>query len=203
MAKSKAKTHKGIAQKHLHSRISFLYQAATYLTPVDGQPQARVPCINEESKKSCDPPGRELQCAATTPKAVSEDVLHISTIEKHNMMPEIGPENDGASKDFALSRQLLAHLRAVSLRSQIKLTPAVKHTMCKRCNVLLIPGSTSTSYIENKSSGGRKPWADVLVTTCTACGTSKRFPVGAKRQVRRESRIDQAQGMGQQGHRAV
>ena len=202
MAQSKARTQKGIAQKHLHSRISFLYQAATYLAQVDGQSQARVPCINDESKKSCDP-GRELQCAVTTPKAVSEDGLHISTIEQHNMIPEIGSENDWASKDFALSRQLLAHLRAVSLRSQIRLTPAVKHAVCKRCNVVLIPGSTSTSYIENKSSGGRKPWADVLVTTCTACGTSKRFPVGAKRQVRRESRIDKAQGMGQQGHRAV
>ena len=202
MAQSKMKIQKAIAQKHLHSRISFLYQAATYLAQVDGKSQARVPGINDESKKSCDP-GRELQCAATTPKAVSEDGLHISTIEQHNMMPEIGPDNDWASKDFALSRQLLAHLRAVSLRGQIKLTPAVKHTICKRCNVLLIPGSTSTSNIENKSSEGRKPWADVLVTTCTACGTSKRFPVGAKRQVRRASRVDKAQGMGQQGHRAV
>ena len=202
MAQSKAKTQKGNAQKHLHSRVSFLYQAATYLAQVDGQSQARVPCISDESKQSCDP-GRELECAATTPKAVCEDGLHTSTIKQPDMVPEIGPENDWASKDFALSRQLLAHLRAVSLRSQIKLTPAMKHTMCKRCSVLLIPGSTSTSHIENKSSGGRKPWADVLVTTCTACGTSKRFPVGAKRQVRRESSIDKAQGVGQQGPRAV
>lgn len=202
MAQSKAKTHKAIAQKHLHSRISFLYRAATYLAKVDGQSQARVPCIDDESKKSCHP-GRKLQCAATTPQAVPANVLHVSAIEPHSMMPESGPHNGWASNDFALSRQLLANLRAVSLRSQIKLPPAVKHTMCKRCNVLLIPGSTFTSYIENKSSGGRKPWADVLVTTCTACGTSKRFPVGAKRQVRKESRIDKAQGMGQQGHRVA
>ena len=202
MAQSRAKAQKAISQKHLHLRISFLYQAATYLAKVDGQSQARVPYVNDESKKSCHH-GRELQCAVTTPLAVSEDGLHISKIDQHNVMPEIGPDNDWASKDSALSRQLLAHLRTVSLRSQIRLTPAVKHTMCKRCDVLLIPGSTSTSYIENKSSGGRKPWADVLVTTCTACGTSKRFPVRAKRQVRRESRLDKAQGMGQQGHRAV
>ena len=202
MAQSKAKTQKVVAQKHLHSRISFLYQAATYLAKVDGQSQARVSCINDESKKSCHP-GRELQCAATTPQAASKDGLHVSTIEQHNMIPEIGPVNDWASKDFALSRQLLGHVRAVSLRSQIKLTPAVKHTICKRCNVLLTSGSTSTSYIENQSSGGRKPWADVLVTTCTACGASKRYPVGAKRQVRRESRIDKEQGVGKQGHRAV
>ena len=195
MAQSKARTHKEVAQKHLHSRISFLYRAATCLAKVDGQSQARVPCIDDGAKKSCHP-GRELQCAATTPQAVSENGLNASTIQQHNMMPETGPHNSRASEDFALSRQLLAHLRAVSLRSQIKLPPAVKHTMCKRCNVVLIPGSTFTSYIENKSSGGKKPWADVLVTTCTACGTSKRFPVGAKRQVRKESRIDKAQGMG-------
>ena len=202
MTQSKAKAHKENTQKHLRTRISFLYQAATHLGKVDGQSQARVPCIKDESKKSCNP-GREVQCTATTPRAVSDDGVPFSTIEQTNMMPEIGPNNNWISKDLGLSRQLLAHLRAVSLRSQIKLTPAMKHTMCKRCNLLLIPGSTSTSYIENKSSGGRKPWADVLITTCTACGTSKRFPVGSKRQVRRESRNGKAQGMGQQGHRAV
>lgn len=202
MTQSKAKPQKGITQKNLHSRISFLYQAATYLTKVDGQSQAKTSCLKDESKMSCDP-GKEVQCAATTPEAVSDDGVPVCTIEQADMMPKIGPHNDWASNDFGLSRQLLAHLRAVSLRSQIKLTPAVKHTICKRCNLLLVPGSTSTSYVENKSSGGRKPWADVLVTTCTACGTSKRFPVGAKRQIRRESGSDKAQGMVQRGHRAV
>ena len=201
-AKAKAKSQKGISQKHLHSRISYLYQAATYLAKVDHQPRASAPSTNEASRKSCDP-GVELQYATTSPNTTSSDTLPISPIENGNRMPENGPDIDKVSEDFSLSRQLLAHLRDVSLRSQIRLAPAVKHTVCKGCNVLLIPATTSTSYMENKSSGGRKPWADVLVTTCIACGTSKRFAVGAKRQVRRESRNDKAQNMKEQDHRAV
>ena len=202
MAQSNAKPQKRIAQKHLHSRISYLYQAATYLAKVADQAQAGVPCIDSEFKNRCSA-GGELQCAVSAPEAVSDEGFSIPPTKQENRMLNVGVDNDRESKNFAVSRQLLVHLRAVSLRSQIRLTPVVKHTMCKRCSILLVPGSTSTSYVENNSSGARKPWADVLVTTCTACGTSKRFPVGAKRQVRRDARIAQVQDMGKQGHRAV
>ena len=202
MAQSKAITQKRIAQKHLHSRISYLYQAATYLAKITPQAQARAPCIDNRFKKRCGA-GGELLCAIGAPEAIPGEVLSIPPIEQESRMPNIGPYDDRESKNVAVSRQLLVHLRAVSLRSQIRLTPAVKHTMCKRCGILLVPGSTSTSYVENKSSGGRKPWADVLVTICIACGTSKRFPVGAKRQVRRHARIAPVQDMGEQSHRAI
>ena len=200
MAQGKAKTQKGIAQKHLHSRISYLYQASTYLAQVADQSRMGTLCTDDEFKKRYDS-GGELRCAATAPEAVSGESLPISQIERDHGMPEIGPHH--MSKDFALSRQLLVHLRAVSLRSQIRLTPVVKHTMCKRCNLLLVPGSTSTSYIENKSSEGRKPWADVLVTTCTACGKPRRVPLGAHRQVKRESRIGKVRNKRKRGHLAV
>ena len=202
MAQSKAKMQKGIVQKHLHSRISYLYQAATYLANVADQSRARTSCISDGSKKFYDR-GGELQCAVVAPEGVSGESLPISPIEQEKRLPKTGLDDDGGSKDFALSRQLLVHLQAVSLRSQVRLTPAVKHTMCKRCCMLLVPGSTSTSYMENKSSGNRKPWADVLVTTCTVCGTSKRFPVGAKRQVRREFRIGNVQDIGKKSHHAI
>lgn len=200
MTQGKAKMQKGVSQKHLHSRISYLYQASTYLAHVAHQSRAETPYIDDEFKKRYDS-GGELCRGATAPTAFFGEGLPISPIERDNRMPEIGSHH--ICKDFALSRQLLVHLRAVSLRSQIRLTPAVKHTICKRCNLTLVPGSTSTSYIENKSSEGRKPWADVLVTTCTACGTTRRFPLEAKRQVRRESRIRKGPNKKKRGHRAV
>lgn len=200
MTQGQAKMQKGISQKHLHSRISYLYQASTYLTHVANQSQAETPCADDEFKKRYGS-GGELHRAATAPKAVSGESLPMSPIEGDHRVPETSSHH--ISKDFALSRQLLVHLRAVSLRTQIRLTPAVKHTICKRCSLPLVPGSTSTSYIENKSSEGRKPWADVLVTTCTACGTSRRIPMEAKRQVRKESRICKRQVKKKQGHRAV
>jgi len=40
-----------------------------------------------------------------------------------------------------------------------------------------VPGTTCTHRVENKSKGGKKKWADVLVVECQ-CGMVKRFPVG-------------------------
>lgn len=201
MAQDKAKTQKGLAQKHLHSRISYLYQAATYLAKDTDQPQVRSNCVNNEAKKQ-NKPGEELQCAVAASQAVSES-LPISPTEPKIWMRKISPDDDSVSEESALSRQLVVHLRAISLKSQIRLSPAMKHTICKRCDILLMPGSTSTSYMENNSRGARKAWADVLVTTCAGCGTAKRFPVGAKRQLRRESRIGKARDVGTSGHEAV
>lgn len=181
-AQDKAKTRKGLAQKHLHSRISYLYQAATHLAKVADQLQVSTPCVNNEVKRQSQP-NEELQYAVGSSEAVSDEGLPMLPTNK------ILHDVQRVSKDSALSRQLVVHLGAVSLKSQIRLSPAIKHTICKRCDTLLIPGSTSTSYMENNSRGGEKPWADVLVATCTTCGTAKRFPVGARRQLRRESRI--------------
>ena len=91
-----------------------------------------------------------------------------------------------------LSRRLVSDLYGVSLKAQIRLSPSIKHTACKRCHNLLVEGSTLKIYMENKSRGGKKPWADVLVHECTQCGKSRRFPVGAKRQRRRNDRQDHA-----------
>lgn len=194
MAQDKTKAQKGLAQKHLHSRISYLYQAATYLATVADQPRARTPCADHEFQKS--ESGGNSQCAVATPEAVSDKSLPISLMERDNRIHEINVNGKRVLEDFALCRELVAPLRAVSLKSQIRLSPAMKHTMCKHCDVLLVPSSTSTIHIENNSRGGAKPWADVLVTTCITCGTAKRSPVGAERQLRRESRISKVKDVG-------
>ncbi|KAI0545072.1 RNAse P Rpr2/Rpp21/SNM1 subunit domain-containing protein [Xylaria curta] len=87
-----------------------------------------------------------------------------------------------------LARHLLTDLRATSLKSQIRLSPAMKHTICKFCDTLLIEGETSTSVVENKSKHGKKPWADVLVVKCNSCHGVKRFPIQTQRQKRRPHR---------------
>ena len=195
MEPSGAKSKKRIAQKHLHSRISYLYQAATYLAQVADQPRARTSYVSDAIKKQSDLRG-ETQYAVATREATANKNLSTSSIEKERRTSKFDCDNDRMTNDYAHSRHLVTHLRAASSRGPIRLSPAMKHTMCKHCDILLITGSTSTSYIENKSRGGSKVWADVLVTTCTACGTSKRIPVGAKRPTKRESRIGKAQDLG-------
>jgi ribonuclease P protein subunit RPR2 len=107
-------------------------------------------------------------------------------------------EKDDAGKKASqnLSRQALVDMRAVCLKSQIRQTPAIKRTVCKFCDTLLVEGQTCVSVVENRSAGGRKPWADVLVIQCRTCGRAKRFPVSAQRQKRvplREKQPKEAQ----------
>ena len=171
-----------IPQSHLHSRISYLYQAATYLAEVykdHPTSQSRIDEMKDAETTETDSSER----AQVNPK-IEEGVelgieIHAVETEKPSISEALGP-----------SRRLLSHLRAVSLKSQIRLTPNMKHSICKKCDSLLIPGRTSTSRLENQSRGGRKPWADILVVTCNSCGLTRRHPIGAKRQCRRTERVD-------------
>lgn len=87
-----------------------------------------------------------------------------------------------------LSRRLACDLRSVSRKTQIRLSPDIKHSICKACNTVLLEGSTCVTKLENNSKGGKKPWADVKVQMCNTCGLAKRFPTGAKKQKRRPHR---------------
>lgn len=87
-----------------------------------------------------------------------------------------------------MSRIVMIDMRAVSLKAQIRQSPALKRTVCKFCDTLLVEGRSCSSMVENLSRGGRKPWADVLVIKCKTCGNVKRFPVDAPRQKRKSHR---------------
>ncbi|KAF3768762.1 Rpr2-domain-containing protein [Cryphonectria parasitica EP155] len=169
-----AKTKKtGVSNRHIYSRISFLYQAATYLT--------------EAGQKE-------------TPHASSSQKTHSS----ENNGPAGGDDAGGlATQDPAtpqkLSRQLLTDLRNVTLKSQVRISPDIKRSICKYCDSLLVDGQTSSSAVENRSKGGRKPWADVLVVKCYTCGGEKRFPVHAEKQKRRPNRAAATKSQQQSG----
>jgi ribonuclease P protein subunit RPR2 len=159
MAKAKAsKGAGGVTNKALHSRVSFLYQAAAYLATREPQRQ---------NSSNAERTGRH-QDVVSVPQTASQDNIRLPS--------------------QALSRRCISNLRTVSLKTQIRLSPSMKHSICKRCDIMLIDGSTCVSEIENESKGGRKPWADVLVRRCKSCGYERRFPCEAKRQARRSHR---------------
>lgn len=141
----KAKTPKGgdgIPQRHLHARISYLHQAATYLATTQGE--KNIPGSSAEVEGA-----RPLKFKLRRPQ---------SNQTKH----------------------LLSQLQGVSKKSQIRLARNLKHSLCKRCDALLISGVTSSEQVTNSSIDERKPWADVFEIGCRTCGTVKRFPIGQK-----------------------
>ncbi|KAK3900182.1 RNAse P Rpr2/Rpp21/SNM1 subunit domain-containing protein [Staphylotrichum tortipilum] len=116
-----------------------------------------------------------------------------------------GGDSSGTALE-GMGRRLATDLRAVSLKTRIRLTPAVKQMICKFCDSVLIDGQSCTSTVENRSKGAKKPWADVLVRKCHTCGRERRYPVSAARPKRKTDRrqaedndnhIQEAQG--QQG----
>ncbi len=189
MTSTKGKAKGGLQQKHIHSRISYLFQAATYLAETGSKAQ-KCRSNHEVDDRTANKHSEDSAMS----EATSRQSPHVAPPSQDKQ--EDGPTTAEAGsapriQDIGLSRQLFAHLRAVSLKSQIRISPKIKHSICKRCDQLLVPGSSVTTYVENKSRNGKKPWADVLVMTCMACKTSKRFPVGAKRQFRRGERSTQ------------
>ena len=179
ICQAKMKGHTGPSQKHLYSRTSYLYQAATFLANIKRH-------------------------ASTKPQTLAGDgdQLHIQPAEDESTIVEADSahkptEQDGSAREALstafpnqppLSRLLVHHLKAVSLKAQIRVSPEMKHSMCKRCDSILVAGKSATYTVENRSRGGKKPWADVLVVTCNSCGALRRFPVGAKRQRKRQDR---------------
>jgi ribonuclease P protein subunit RPR2 len=166
---AKEKTPKGgasVPNKALHSRISYLYQAAAYLaTQVQENPRNLKPKLSDS----------EIH---------RQETKSTSPLERE----QSGIQNHSTESSAKLSQLLLTDMRSVSQKMQIRLSPAMKHTICKRCDTLLIDGSTCINEVENKSRGGKKPWADVLLRTCKRCGCEKRFPLNTERQKRRPLR---------------
>ena len=168
----------GVAQKHLHSRISFLYQASNYLTTtgLDYEAGSMKSAKTAVPKPDTEDEARPTHSANVQAQAQPESMAMLST------------QRQGSG----LGRQMSSQMRAVSLKSQIRLAPDIKRAICKRCDSLLIYGTSCIERIENPSHNGAKPWADVLVISCNACGTAKRYSVGTKRQPRKNARSKQS-----------
>ena len=191
MAKAKDKGSKTnrVPQRHIHSRVSFLYQAATLLAGTQMRDQTTpLSSLGDHQMHQAteDPGAKQIHTAIPLDSSEEADGARCMREAGESSKRDTSP---GLSMAHApMARHLLSHLRGVSLKSQIRLSPAIKHSVCKRCDTLFMPGSTSTSTIENLSKGGKKPWADVLVIRCDVCHAVKRFPVGARRQQKREQR---------------
>ncbi|KAK5684020.1 hypothetical protein LTS10_003884 [Elasticomyces elasticus] len=186
MGKEKTKT--GIPNKHIHARISYLQQAATYLT-VQRERFNDAGLIADPSSSLAESEARQRpqslhdELPATNPKEVT-------SIDETTKTHEVWKRKAGLNlpRSGGLSLYLASHLGQIARKTQTRLHPNIKQSICRTCNAVLVIGETCTKRMENVSRGGRKPHAGVLVVECTVCGAAKRFPVGAKRQKRKAAR---------------
>ncbi|PMB68772.1 Ribonuclease P protein subunit rpr2 [Beauveria bassiana] len=162
---AKAKAPPGVQNKHIYARASYLYQAAAFLATASFPPAPRT----NDGAQAANNHGND---------ALSKD-MHQSPSAKDITHPPAENRQRRALQN--MSRSLLVDMRAVSAKVLIRQRPGLKRTICRYCDALLVEGQSCDAAIENASRGGRKPWADVLVVRCSACGGAKRFPVGEPR----------------------
>jgi ribonuclease P protein subunit RPR2 len=157
---AKGKAGGSVQNRAIYSRISFLQQAAITLSA--------VPRSAADSGSAMD----TNTPSANNPLSSAESVSDSRSVKALDGM----------------SRRLATDLRAVSLKTRIRLKPAVKQSICKFCDSTLIDGQSCTSEIENKSKGAKKPWADVLVRKCHTCGRERRYPLSSTKPKRKTER---------------
>ncbi|KAI9882085.1 MAG: hypothetical protein M1823_006172 [Watsoniomyces obsoletus] len=166
MAKEKSVKVGNVPHKALSARISYLYQAAAYLqrvpTTTSRQPHQFTSLSPPNDKESWKLVKEDIHSRAAVTEGPSIEA------SKGSVDPR-SPVKRNNTWTKPLARQLLSHLREVSLKSQIRLTPNIKRSICQRCHTLLSPGQTSELVIENLSRHAHQsdlllapqvPWPD-------------------------------------------
>lgn len=75
----------------------------------------------------------------------------------------------GSSADWDLSRHYTTTLRTLAQKNVLRLHPNLKRTLCKSCDMLLIPGISSKVRLKEGKM-------EILIVECLNCNTIKRFP---------------------------
>lgn len=163
--KKEAKNSKN-SQSHIRARLDYLHQAAAYF-----------------QGKSTLAEGQNVKVHNNEPTSVAGHVDPEDNGHTVYTQQQVCSVNQKKTQEPLrnLSRVCVSHLRAVAMKTQIRLPVTLKRSVCKRCDTILIPGVTCSHETNNASRGGKKPWANVLVVRCLTCATEKRFPQTEKR----------------------
>ena len=148
MGKAKGKKDK-IPNRALYSRINYLYQAGSYLASVS----TRIPSSQHRGKTTQDRQEDGIHQDERLDKCDIQDIAMKDVSSRNlgntqNPQPAGTPSADGPPSPkprnlLPLSRHLITGMRRVALKTQIRLDPSVKRTVCKYCDTVIIPGSES------------------------------------------------------------
>ena len=127
-----------IPNKHLHSRISYLHQAAQYLSQVSDENRDDQPSIVDRARDKKSPTVKIAQVGYPGERG-SLAYFMATDVTKEDNPPKV-PRAYMPNRSLGQSRRFMSHIRAVSLKSLVRLSPSMKHSNCRHCESLLIPG---------------------------------------------------------------
>ncbi|KAF9073627.1 RNAse P Rpr2/Rpp21/SNM1 subunit domain-containing protein [Rhodocollybia butyracea] len=141
-----------VSNRDVIQRLNFLYQASVYLNNV-----------HSASASSTLP----SSAPSTSTSHPTSDLSGSSNGKSKNKKPR--KKKTMMLND--LSRSYIETMKTVGTKTTVQLDPSVKRTLCKGCNMVLIPGSTASVRTKRSSNHGH-----IMVYTCTACKHLYRIP---------------------------
>ncbi|KNZ80250.1 Ribonuclease P protein subunit rpr2 [Termitomyces sp. J132] len=148
--KDDAPTANGVANRDIIQRLNFLYQASVYLNTLPSS--QRSTASSSSTNASPNTKFNTPKDVKTARKRRNKSLRNVTTASE-------------------LSRSYIATMKSVGQKTTVKIDPGVKRTLCKGCNLTLIPGATATVRVKKSPSHGH-----IMVYTCTGCNTSRRIP---------------------------
>ncbi|EKM54637.1 uncharacterized protein PHACADRAFT_123918 [Phanerochaete carnosa HHB-10118-sp] len=70
-----------------------------------------------------------------------------------------------------LSRTYVKNMKAIGRKTNMRMDPAVKRTLCKGCDLVLVPGLTAEVRVNSSTNSGH-----TVSQTCMSCRKSRRIP---------------------------
>ncbi|KAH8119363.1 Rpr2-domain-containing protein [Phellopilus nigrolimitatus] len=163
--KDDAPNPNSIPNRDIIQRLNFLYQASTYLNGLGAsQPQAgpsNAPPEAAKNDKGAKQEGSE-KLQENADDGTQKGIKSSDTRKR-----------PGKRKATAhdLARSYVKSMKIIGQKTNVKMDPSVKRTLCKGCNTVLMPGVTAKVRVKPLPSHGH-----AVNYTCINCSTSRRIP---------------------------
>lgn len=79
--------------------------------------------------------------------------------------------------DTELARRYVDLILSISRKANVRLPKLIKHSICRNCNIPLIPGATAKVRLR---SDGKSSW---IIIKCLECGWIHRYPYKPRKKV--------------------
>ncbi|KAL5485179.1 hypothetical protein ACEPAI_7821 [Sanghuangporus weigelae] len=148
-----------IPNRDIVQRLNFLYQASSYLNGlgvVQGVSGPSNVAVHSKTEDVEDRNGKECPSSAKTKEMAC------------GMRKRPGQRKATAHD---LARSYVKSMKIIGQKTNVKMDPSVKRTMCKGCNTLLMPGVTAKVRVKPLPSHGH-----AVSYTCMNCSFSRRIP---------------------------
>ncbi|KAI5123981.1 hypothetical protein M0805_006393 [Coniferiporia weirii] len=156
-----------IPNRDIIQRLNFLYQASTYLNGLaEAHTQTVPPDVSARPTKGNGNGKQQEGCDEVQEGEARAGDDAVKNAENSRKRPA---RRKATARD--LSRSYVKSMKIIGQKTNVKMDPSVKRTLCKGCNGILMPGVTAKVRVKPLPSHGH-----AVNYTCMNCSISRRVP---------------------------